>query len=71
MKLEMMMTCYNVSGEPDDEDNPRAIEIPKLEEIRDIAALELLEDKFKQLLKLKKVNIGTIESPKFSRIGYY
>ena len=36
--LQMMMKCYNVSGEPDDEDDPRAIDIPELEGIHDIVA---------------------------------
>ena len=66
-----MMTCYNASGEIDDEEDPRAVDIPELEGTHDIVAPEVPGDKFKQLLKLKKVNIRTIEDPKFASIGDY
>ena len=65
----MMMTCYNVSGEPDDEDNPRAVDILDSKESRDIRSPEGPGDKFKKPLKLKKVNIGTIEDPKLASFG--
>ena len=29
LTLEMIMTCYNISGELDDEDDPRAFDIPE------------------------------------------
>ena len=61
-----MMTCYNVSGELDDGDDPRAIDIPESQGIHDIVAPEVPGDKSKQSLKLKKVNIKTVEDPKFT-----
>ena len=44
----MMMTCYNASGQLDDGEDPRAVDIPELEGTHDIVALEVSGDKFKQ-----------------------
>ena len=68
---QMMTKCYKVSGELDDEDDPRVFYVPKSEGSRDIEAPKMPCDKFKQLLKIKKVNIGTIEDLEFSSIGDY
>ena len=67
----MMTPCYNVLGKPNDEDEPRAINIPESNISRNIAVPKASGKKFKQPLKLKKVNIGTTKDPKFSNIGYY
>ena len=60
-----------MSEEPDDEDDMRGLDITELNGSHDIEALEMPCDKFKQLLKIKKVKIGTIEDPNFASIGDY
>ena len=58
-------------GDPDDEDDPRYVNISKPEGSRDIAALEIPSNKVKQPLEIRKVNIGMTENPKFANIGDY
>ena len=67
----MMMECYNVSGDINDEDDMRAVNIPESKGSCDIEALDMPCNDFKQPLKIKKDNIGTIEDPKFASIGDY
>ena len=66
-----MMKCYNVSGEPKDEDELHNINIPETKGSRDDATLEIPIDPMNQPLKIKKVNIGMEENPKFSSVGDY
>ena len=67
---QIMMKCNNVSVEIGDEDNLRSVDIPESEGSHDIGATEVSHDKFKQPIKLKKVNIGTLEVLKFGSIRY-
>ena len=64
------MECYNVSKEPDDDD-PHDINIPEYEGTHVVEGSCVSRDKFLNLLKIKKVNIGSLENPKFPNIGYY
>ena len=64
-----MMECYNVSGEPAYDDELHNINIPKIEESRDVAALYILTNPMNQPLKIRKVNIGMEENPKFASVG--
>ena len=59
------MECYNVSGELEDDDDLQNINILETEGSRDVAAPDI------QPLKIKKVNIGTEENPKFASVGDY
>ena len=43
--MQSMMEFYNVMREPEDEDDPRNVNIPKSEESQDIAAPEIPTDK--------------------------
>ena len=47
------------------------INIPETEGSQDVTALIVPIDPMNQSLKIKKVNIGTEENPKFSNIGDY
>ena len=69
--LQTMLECYNVLWEPKNEDDPRAVEIPDSEGSRDTEALKISCNEFKQLLEIRKVNIGIEVDPKFDIIGYY
>ena len=64
MTSQMMMTCYNMLGEVDNEDDPRTFDIQESEGSQDIIAPKVSGNRFTQPLKLKKVNIGTTEDPK-------
>ena len=48
-----------------------SIYITESEGIHDIEAPKILFDQLKQPLKIKKVNIGTMEDPNFDSIGDY
>ena len=69
--MQLMMEWYNLSGEPEDYDELRNINIPKTEGSRDVLAPDVPMDPMTQPLKIKKVNIGTEENPKFANIGDY
>ena len=63
------MACYNLAGEPDD--NHTNINIPKLEGMQEVKGSGILSEQFLKPLKIKKVNIGSLENPKSTNIGYY
>ena len=66
------MACYNISGEPEDDDDMRNVNIPKSEGSHNIVATpNIPTDPMSQPLKICKVNIGTKENPKFANIGDY
>ena len=66
-----MMECYNVSGGPEDDDELHNISIPEKEGSRDVAAPDIPTDPMNRPLKIRKVNIGTEENPKFASVGDY
>ena len=49
----------------------RNINIPKIEGSRDVIAPDVPTDPMNQPLKIRKVNIGTEEDPKFVNVGDY
>ena len=70
MTFHHWMECYNVTREPDDDD-PLDINIPKSEGMRAVEGFGISSDQFLSPLKIKKVNIGSLENPKFANIGDY
>ena len=64
------MECYNITGEPDDDD-PRDINIPDSEGSCTIQGFGISWNQFLNSLKGKKVNIGSLKNPKFTNIGDY
>ena len=69
--IQSMMECYNISSNPKDDDELCNINIPETEGIQDVTASNVLTDPMTQPLKLRKVNIGMEENPKFPNIGDY
>ena len=69
--MQSMMTCYNLSGEPEDDDELRNVNILESKGSRDVAAPDIPTDPMSQPLKIRKVNIGMEENPKFDNIGDY
>ena len=65
------MTCYNLFGEHEDDDDMHNVNILELEGSHDVAAFDIPTDSMSQLLKLKKVNIGMEENLNFANIGDY
>ena len=57
-------------GEPNDDD-PRYINIPESEGNHVVEVFGISSNQFLNPLKIKKVNIGSPENPKFSNIGDY
>ena len=66
-----MMTFYNLFGEPEDDDKLRNVNTLESEGSHDIAAPDVPTDSMSQSLKIKKVNIGSKENPKFANFGDY
>ena len=64
------MECYNVTRELDD-NAALNINIPESEGMWAVEGFGISSDQFLRPLKIKKVNIGSIENPKFTNIGYY
>ena len=67
--IQQWMACYNLTGDPyDDLTN---INILESEGTREVEGSGILSDQFLQPLKIKKVNIGSLENLKFSNIKDY
>ena len=64
------MECYNVLGESDDDDLCY-INIPESEGTCAMEGSGVSSDKFLNPLKIKKVNIGSLDNPKFANIRDY
>ena len=54
------MECYNVIGEPNDDD-PHDINIPKSQGTHIVEGSSVSSHKFLKPLKIKKVTIGSLE----------
>ena len=69
MQTQNARECYNFAI--DEEDDPRNINIPEFEGSRVVARPTLNCPEITEKLKIKKVNIGTKETPKIASIGNY
>ena len=63
------MTCYNLSGDP--EDDTTDIKILESEGSHIVEGSKISSEQFIKPLKIKKVNIGSKDNPKFANIGHY
>ena len=70
MTVQHWMECYNIKGEPDD-DGSHDINILEFKGTRVVQGSCISSKNFLKPLKIKKVNIGSQENPKFSNIRYY
>ena len=70
MTIHHCMECYNVTQELDDDDL-LDINIPESEGMHTVEEFGIFSDQFLSPLKVKKVNIGSPENPKFANIGDY
>ena len=64
------MECYNVTGEPDD-DESLDISIPESEGIHIVEGVGISNEKSLSPLNIKKVNISSFENTNFSNIRDY
>ena len=69
--MQSMITCYNLSGEPEDDDDFWNVNIPESEGSRNVTAPYIPTNSMSQPLNIRKVNIGSEENPKFAIIGDY
>ena len=60
-----------MSGGPEDDDDLWNINIPETEGSRDVASPDVPTDPMNQPLKIRKINIGIEENPKFANVGDY
>ena len=63
------MVFYNIAWDPDDA--PTNINILESKGTRKVEGSGISSDHFLKPLKIKKVNIGPSDNPKFANIGYY
>ena len=63
------MACYNLTRDPDDD--LTNINILESKGTCVVEGSEISSDQFLKMLKIKKVNIGSLENPKFANIGGY
>ena len=68
MTIHNWMECYNLTREPDDDD-PLEINILEFEGMRVVEGAAMSTNQFLKPLKIKKVNIGSVENLKFANIG--
>ena len=66
-----MMTCYNLFGEPEDDDELQNVNITESEGSCDVTTPNTPMDSMSHPLKIRKVNIGLEENPKFSNVRDY
>ena len=69
MPLQTLHTCYNINANQDDD--PRKVNIIETEGQRDVEGPRVEIPFIIMPIKIKKVNIGTEETPKFENVGYY
>ena len=68
--IQHWMECYNVTREPNNED-PLNVNICQYEGLHYVEGFGISSDQFLSPLKVNKINIGSLENPKFSNIGDY
>ena len=68
--VQHWMECYDIIGELND-DHSLDINILDPKGTCIVEGSGVSNDKFMNLLKIKKVNVGSLENPKFSNIGDY
>ena len=68
--IQHWIECYNMMREPDDDD-PLDVNILEYEGTHVVEGFGIFSDQFLNPLKVKKVNIGSPENPKFVSIGDY
>ena len=69
--VKELLSCYHVQEESLEEDDPHDIQIEEVEGEREVEGPPLESKVFVFLIKVKKVNIGTVENPKMTSIGDY
>ena len=67
--IQQWMACYNLAGDADDD--PTNINIMESEGTHEVEGSGISSVQFLKPLKIKKVNIGSPENPKFANIGDY
>ena len=67
--IQQWMACYNLDGDPDDD--LANINIPESEGTCIVEGSGISSDQLLKSLKIKKVNIGSLENLNFSIIGDY
>ena len=66
-----MVAYYNLSGEPEDDDELQNVNILDPEGSHDVALLDIPTDSMNHPPRIWKVNIGLVENPKFANVGDY
>ena len=65
------MSCYHVHEDTPEEDNLHDIQIEEVEGEREVEGPPIESEVIVASIKVKKVNIGTVENPKMASIGDY
>jgi len=74
-QMEHALVCYNLAtdggDDESDEEDLRHLDIAETEGEREVQGPDLKIPDVTKPLKIKKVNIGSEERPKFANVGYY
>ena len=69
--IQSMMMCYNLSMEPEDDEDMHNVNILEYEGSRSFIVLDIPTKLMNQPLRIKKFDIGITENLKFSNVGDY
>jgi hypothetical protein len=69
--VKELLSCYHLQAEIPDEDDLRDIQIKGVEGEREVEGPPPESEVIAASIKVKKVNIGTVENPKMANIGDY
>jgi hypothetical protein len=67
--LQKLQGCYNINA--DEDDHPRKVNIAEIEGQRDVEGPGVMLPFIGQPINIKKVNIGTTQTPKLANVGDY
>jgi hypothetical protein len=65
MTVHELLECYNVAKEEQDEEYPRNVQVPETKGERVVEGPKIESTAYTRPIKMQKVNIRTIENPKF------
>jgi hypothetical protein len=69
--IKELLSCYHVHEDAPEKDDPCDIQIKEAEGEREVEGPPIESKVIAVPIKVKKVNIGTVENPKMASIGYY
>jgi hypothetical protein len=70
-QMQSLMECFNISGGPEDGDDPRNVNILESEGSRVVVPPDAPSDPISHPLRIRKINIRTEDTPNFTDVEDY